>query len=192
MNFKAIITVTLLTSFFISSTSIFGQFDQRLGGLSPNGNKFADITKDSENALILKETNERINHVRKWYYYKDYIIGETYEKKYFIVNELSNEIELFENNHTWLESISNNNLNPKYWTRWTGFGGFSNIGDDIILLVFFTFPISIPTIVFFLYRIISKSNKGNLKIYSIEVIIILIVILYFSYIYLGRIYPQSI
>jgi len=140
-----------------------------------------------------------INNIQKWYFKKDYIIGEylrvdsTNNKmlSFFIFNESNCEIELFSSKEKWIERIYLKGLNNIIWTRehksnW----GFYNLGDIGEGIAFLT--IGIPFIVIFLIVLSISILRYKFSVLNPLTTIILTIVAILLFLYLGDIYPYSI
>jgi len=81
-----------------------------------------------------------------------------YINNYFIIDEKTVEIKIFENQRDWKKYIHDYDLNPKFWKR--SFSDNWNHLEYIKLMAFLCFPISIPIILFNIYCL-SKIFKAN-------------------------------
>ena len=94
--------------------------------LTPLNNQMVNKGDNVEHQLILKN-GKKFSHVKKWYFYKEHIIGYTWkfmgERKpdsltYFVVEERSGKSVEFYREDTWQEHLKKNDLVPHYYTRW--------------------------------------------------------------------------
>lgn len=111
-----------------------------------------------DGGVQIENRRNRIYNVKKWYYYKDHIIGltsisyhktEEQKESYFILNELTGKIDTFQNAKEWRDSIRESELKPIY-TRW--YTNHFNRALFLIALCSIIYPFfSIPIFLLLLY-----------------------------------------
>ncbi|MEL6972729.1 MAG: hypothetical protein AAFO02_21365, partial [Bacteroidota bacterium] len=110
-------------------------------------------------------------YVRRWYFYKDHIIGTgiTGERSasgdrvqiFFVIDEVKASALQFPDEVTWINSIQQAGLHPKFWTRW-----YIDNWNYMHLLGFwllFGFPVTIPLIVFHIRWVIKLIKTRQRK-----------------------------
>ncbi len=131
-------------------------------------------------ANIIKWKEGQIDCVGKWYYYKNYIIGETEEcdwvdtTSYFILNEITKELTLIKNKSQWKRKVEESKLDPLF-ARWHT--AHDEIQVLIILSTFYWF-FSIPVFFFIsvcLIKIFVVASKAKFRInnWSVKLLIFL-------------------
>ncbi|WP_346882832.1 hypothetical protein [uncultured Algibacter sp.] len=141
---------------------------------TPHGNEINNFM--GTDILYLKDGTS-LEDLSSWYFYKKHIIGtlknynpekKEYDKdRYFVANEKTFEIEVFDSEVKWNTFIKDKNLNPKLWTRW--YKTQWSFLDGILLLFIFGFFITIPLAVLFLrslYIAITKEKFNTSKMHT--------------------------
>ena len=83
-----------------------------------------------------------VSNISRWYFYNNYIVGETEEKgqiRYFLFDELSCESQIYQEEEVFARRIHELQLKPSLWTRWykENYGLIITDGDFGDGLVFF-------------------------------------------------------
>lgn len=177
----------------IISTTTYGRIG--LGDWScvtPNGNR---INNFSEQTLYLSN-NTQLDGLDEWYFYKDQIIGKLHgadpkRKVYFVVNELSFEINTFSTKQEWISYLDKQNLQPKIWTRWFQ-RDWTFFDDQIILWLVFTSYISLPLMICFLIFLFKAIRKEKLNLRQPYTMIVTITTTFILVFWIFDKFPQSI
>jgi len=154
---------------------------------TPDGNEinnFTDLSLYLKNGEVLKGLN-------KWFFYKDNISGQLYDKTYFSVNEKTFTIDTFKTEQEWNFFTERQHLIPKFWTRWYE-TDWKFIDDDLLFVAFLSFPISLPLLILFIfisYKAIRKERFNFRKPFTITLTVILALIFVN---FLLEQFPQSI
>ena len=142
---------------------------------------------------ITLQNHSKVESVMEWYFYKNHIIGrslhndyekKTYKDEWFIINEITSEVEKYNLEENWVKKIKLKSLDPKLWTRWHN-DEWEYHWFIIVILAFISFPF----ILMFWMTLNMTELFKNLKIYRLAIITTLLLssTLYF----LGKL-PQSI
>ena len=123
---------------------------------------------DSYYSINLKD-GQQLDFLKKWYFYKNNIIGEleysyTNAGNYFVLNEEKNLIIKFNSKIEWNKYIESENLKPFIYTRW--FNGFPNdfFDDSFFLMSIYLFFLSIPLSLGFFYLVYKSILYEKLNI----------------------------
>jgi hypothetical protein len=121
-----------------------------------------------------------------FYFYKKHLIGKTVASQYFIYNEKSKQIQVFNQENNWQKAIQKQNLKPKIWTRWHQ-GNWSNGGDWFVIFFIYTIMtfglplLFIGVFLFFMYRLaktIFESDEVLPKVmYVLSIVLMTLLIL---------------
>ena len=124
---------------------------------------------DGIGSTIISCKNNDVEFVRKWYYYRNHIIGNcgSYNRanSFFILDEKTCQVQVFERKEHWGKSISKAGLKPFFWTRW--YRDHTDIRLFVMLTIWYiTIPIFL--LVGLLFYAISKVfvKVFNLPAYS--------------------------
>lgn len=158
--------VTLLTIlFFCKSFAIVGLADWQF--VTSKGNVFNNYQQDGI-SLSINGNGVKIDNLKKWYFYNDFIIGEHLNEssrlEYFFVNEINSKVIFFDTFDESEKFKDENSLNPLIWTRWNDEKSIDSI--FVFLIDFFAFIIAFIYLFVFLTRFIKKSKP---KIYKFEI-----------------------
>ncbi len=154
---------------------------------TPGGNTMADPGSGTE--LSMENTNEYISGIRKWYFYKGFVIGTTYED-FFIVNEQTGDVRRFSSNTDWTKFIQQSGLKPIVWTRWYTDNWVNQ--DAILFLLLIFSPIWIPMLlVYAIFACIAISKKRFSPNPNFIIVLRIVVIIYLLVVILDA-YPESI
>ena len=93
-----------------------------------------------------------VSNISRWYFYNNYIVGETEEKgqiRYFLFDELSCESQIYQEEEVFERRIHELQLKPSLWTRWyhSNWGFF--ITDGHILDKLNVAFVKVPVVVLF-------------------------------------------
>lgn len=141
--------------------------------------------------LWIEGSNEHIVGLKKWYFYKEHVVGIYKESNYFILNENTAQLDTFNVKSDWMKAIKSKRIEPKIWTRWHT-DSFTNSWDDFLFFLTFGFFISWPMIIGLLiltYKGIKSIREKPINLTSLAAIGTWIVVIIWHV--LG-IYPQSI
>ena len=157
--------------------------------VTPGGNKINNFG-DSGFAINLKN-GENLECLVKWFFYKNNIVGQrSGTPGYFVVNEKTFKIVLFQTEAEWSSYLSKENLNPHltfwYHTDWKYFG--TQFWFAALALFFITIPL-ILLFCWVLYKAIAKEKFRLNKPYTI---IVIVTVSYFLIHTVGDLFPQSI
>jgi len=75
----------------------------------------SDITSFNDRFGDLK-----VDSLNEWYFYKKHAIGSTLTGKYFVVDENTLAVNIFNNKNEWNDYLAKVNLKPTVWVRWHG------------------------------------------------------------------------
>lgn len=169
----------------------FKSFGYGLGDwqhITPGGNVMGDPGDGTH--LTITKTQQEISGIVKWYFYRDFIIGQISSDEYFIVHEKKGELLLCKSKTEWIRYIQANDLSPSVWTRWYT----DNWVDGDYLLIWSTliFFISIPFILFFLFALYKAITKERFGITKPNTIFFLATVMVLGSILILDQYPQSI
>jgi hypothetical protein len=89
---------------------------------TPGGHIICDCDPYTETPVLIGFESS-IKNLERWYFYKNHIIGSG-KKYYFIFNETTKHLQLFQDEETWQHAIVQQHLAP-FFTRWL------NISDSI-------------------------------------------------------------
>jgi hypothetical protein len=124
--------------------------------------------KDMQLAYNARPQNKTymLESLKEWYFYNESIVGrlETPDKNYFVVNEISGNVMLFDTEKQWQEYLKKNDLIPVLWTRWYN-GSWIFLGDDFLFFMAIGFIVTVPLFIGYLillYNAIFR-EKFNLK-----------------------------
>ncbi len=132
-------------------------------------------------------SGKELKNLEKWYFYKSFIVGSYFigekikyrfkdsQRRYFVINEKDDKIDVFGTENQWIKYRNDNNINPAFITNWhdSDWQFFSNetminFGIISILLLILISAISVLyfTIagIFVLYK--KLSNKIKFSEYS--------------------------
>jgi len=143
------------------------------------------------NLTLYLQNGKQLEGLNNWFFYKNNIIGQLHNKKYFVVNETTFHIDTFQTEDEWLKFRRTNNINPKLWTRWFDTNWKTTFGD-FAFYILVSFYISIPAMILFLwlcYKAIRQEKFSMRNRYTIIVASILSIVL-INFL-LGQ-FPQSI
>lgn len=173
---------------------------------TPGGNKFThercctETNRTYNNNIACRKNNSNkyiIVNVKRWYFYKNCIIGEfwisTNDEKinYFIFSERTCEVEEFESESKFTERLKSRSLKPfirRYYTE--SWGVFNRYGefDDVISFFFLKVPIlvifSITVVVVFI------RTKIDFKLRANKLILLLLLLIFVRWVL--DVFPQSI
>lgn len=82
---------------------------------TPGGHIICDCDPYSETPVLVGFESS-IKKLDTWYFYKNHIIGFG-KNYYFIFNETTNSLQLFQDGETWQHAIAQQHLTP-FFTRW--------------------------------------------------------------------------
>lgn len=135
---------------------------------------------DPGSGIYLWNHNTELSSLRKWYFYKNHIIGEyehltnnKYVTGYFILNELNGNLKTYDDTNLFENDLKNQQLTPQFWTRWYS-DHYEVIQLIYILLwVFWMFyaPIAITVILFICLSIFIAFRTKNKTVKAIFIII---------------------
>jgi hypothetical protein len=180
------IKIFVTTFLVICSLKVYGYGLADWQHYTPGGNIMGD--NGSGTALTLYGKQQEIFRIRKWYFYKNHIVGLS-DKGFFIVNEEIKEIYIFNTELEWRNSISQNNLTPLLWTRWYS-DNWVDL-DWIIIWLFFGFIIAVPLIGLFLWILYKAITVENFEMSKPNTAISFSVIFLFFMIIILDSFPQS-
>ena len=111
-------------------------------------------------------------HVKKWYYYKDHIIGHYYPYKYddthkgpyFILNEISKEFSSYSSKEEWRYSINRKGLKPKIKARW-----FSDHSTRLLVIPVILIGYPLVSILFYFLIYLFLEDIFLTKIFNIKI-----------------------
>lgn len=144
---------------------------------TPYGNEIDNWTGNTLRA----DGKEELTGLKKWYFYKGYIVGECncyppYDNKrkeeieklgnYFVFDETSYQLVVFGTESEWNSFLNQNDLKPKFWTRWHDGGDVGNILLVIAFLLVFYFFVSIPLLIWFVVSFYKNVKKEGFKFSS--------------------------
>ena len=118
---------------------------------TPGGNVMGD--PGGGTVLTLRKNNQTIEHIIRWYFYKDHIIGQT-STDYFIANEPTGEVKRFSGLHEWNRAIAQSELSPAIWTRW--FSDNWKFYERMLFAIIFIVILSSLPLLFFLFRRLNR------------------------------------
>jgi hypothetical protein len=124
-----------------------------------------------------------VHNIKKWYYYKNHIIGESAEY-YFVFNELTKELRCFALEQEWELFLGKRYLTPKIWTRWY-MGEYTWAGTAFLVLL------SIPCYLLISEYINKKLREDIFDWSKTSVKGSAICIIYLLILYLLELFPQS-
>jgi len=160
---------------------------------TPGGNAINNFS--GINTTLLFQGEKDLENLDRWYFLNNAIIGETGEssREYFILNETTNGLYLYNDKNLWQKKIHELDLKPKYWTRWYNSEWIFFNGALLLMVVIFSIPLLLLAGI--LYVVLkSKNIKNNAFTYVTKVkkklLFITITTLYIRY--LLDIFPQSI
>lgn len=160
---------------------------------TPGGNEINNFD-DGIQLLILKgnnsTSNNTVTHLGKWFFFKDYIIGQrTDSPNYFVVNEQTGTTYFFTTDSDYNIFTERNNLLPVhvkwYDSDWQNFS--SSMGTAIALIVLFIMSVLV-LIICFIIKAIFKNRFKLIPVYLVYLIIIGILLLT---LYIEDLNPQS-
>ncbi|MEM6841446.1 MAG: hypothetical protein AAF632_04415 [Bacteroidota bacterium] len=178
---------TLLLLIYSLNSFSFGLGDWR--NTTPGGN-----TIDYPGGYIhlwVEESNEHVAGLKKWYFYKKYIVGSYERSGYFILNEETAQLDTFNVKSEWINAIKSKKIKPKVWTRWYS-DAFINSWDDFLFFLTFGFLVSWPMIIglsILTYKGIKKVREKPYNLTTLTAIGAWIIVILWNI--LG-IFPQSI
>ena len=204
------IIIRLLLFFFIL---IFFFSNLQAGGYwhwwkdTPGDNQIIHDLKRNGIEIICLENGgiSIITHLNKWYFYKGYIVGEFQKNKetigdnqnrgyFFIFNERSCEIKVFDSKASFNKIKKELNLIPFFWTRWykDEWSFFMNSGnfERFFLRFFVILPFTFIVIVWFLIHVYINRRKLNFK--RPQTLILSIITFCITFRFLLEIFPSSI
>lgn len=187
----------LLVSTTLPTYAIVGLTDWQ--NTTPGGNKINNFTKMG-NALVIVEGAD-LEGIDDWYFYKDYVIGHLISKyqkdstmAFFAVNESSKKINTFSSEASWNAFLTEQQLQPKIWTRW--YNTDWTFLDDVLMFltlgIFMTPFFVIPLLflwAFILYKAIIKERLNRRMPFTIALFLITCM---FVLVKLLDYFPQSI
>ena len=144
---------------------------------TPGGHVICDCDPYTD-PPVLVGFESSLKNLEKWYFYKKHIVG--YGKGYyFIFNEVTTNLQHFENKSTWEEAILNQNLKPSF-TRWLE---ISDSIEALYAIIFLGAFIWIPLILIIFisvitYFYVTKFSKRKLIIAGLLLLTTAIGILY--------------
>jgi uncharacterized protein YdeI (BOF family) len=129
---------------------------------TPKGNIMFD--SGGGTVLTLTKNQTEFADINNWYFYRGHIIGQT-DSSYFIINEVSAEIRLFQSKPEWESHIRTSDLKPVFWTRCfsDNWRFFEQIAFLLLVLVVL---LSIPFLAFLVWSIqkwLSGKKRFHLK-----------------------------
>ena len=153
---------------------------------TPGGNVMGDPGNGTY--LVVKQTGKKIM-VNWWYFYKNHVLG-TSDHGYFILDEKTGTMSIFNTEAAWTKNLHARRLVPSIWTRWYRYNWVDS--DMLLIWLIFLFYISIPFLLFFAfacYWAVAKERLRPRKPFTVFVFLTLISI---AGIYLLDYYPSSI
>jgi hypothetical protein len=155
--------------------------------ITPGGNVMSDPGDGTH--LTITKTRQEISGIVKWYFYRNFIIGQIGRDSYFIVNEIDGEVFSYKNRNEWIDYISANDLTPPTWTRWYTDNWVD--GDIFYIWLVLLFYISIPFILFFLFALYKVVTKERFRITGPYTIFVLTTVTIIGSTLMLDHYPQS-
>jgi len=141
--------IFLIFTFLIFSKSfaIVGLGDWQF--VTSKGNVFNNYQQDGI-SLSINNLNIKIDNLKKWYFYKGFIIGEHLDEssrlEYFFMNEINSKVIFFDTFEESEKFKEENALKPFIWTRWN---------DETSIESIFPFLINFFAFIFvFIYKIV--------------------------------------
>lgn len=104
---------------------------------------YHDGTANSDIYLRMDTVGVSFKH---FYFYKSHIIAHN-DSLFFIINELTNEVQRFTDETEWKNELTNQKLEP-LWKREYNVGYSSAFGSGLIWLILLPFPLLLPLIWF--------------------------------------------
>ncbi len=103
MNLKTIIAIILFLAVTNRSDALgFGRWNNE----TPGGNHILHDHWSGITSFYMFKDEQRIDSLDKWYFFKNFVIGEfSNSSKYFIVNEATSQIIIFQNKEGWSYGI---------------------------------------------------------------------------------------
>jgi len=151
--------------------------------------------KDMQLAYNARPQNKTymLESLKKWYFYNETIVGRlvTPNKNYFVVNEISGNVMLFDTEKQWQDYLEKNDLIPILWRRWYD-GSWIFFGDDFLFFMAIGFIVTVPLFIGYLrllYNSIVREHFNLKKPLTQLVLLITIPIFIF---WLFDLSPQSI
>ncbi len=142
-----------------------------------------------ENGHIYLKKGTQLDHVNQWYFYKDHIIGKANE--YFIINEWSNVLQLFQKEEDWQAAIDQQHLRPKLWTRWYMYE-WHFFSDNLLFALILAFPLTLTLLGLFLWNLYRVIWKENFNIRKPSTIVLVLILFLMSIRYVLDCYPASL
>lgn len=153
---KTFLIITFLI--FSKSFAIVGLGDWQFVTLK--GNVFNNYQQDGI-SLSINNEGVKIDNLKRWYFYKGFIIGEHLNQssrlEYFFVNEINSKVIFFDTFEESEKFKDKNDLKPFIWTRWNDENSIDSIFP--FLINFFAFIIVFIYIIVFLIRFFKKPRK---------------------------------
>jgi hypothetical protein len=131
---------------------------------------------------------KKLEKLEQWYFYKGFIVG-TRSGTYFVANETTLKVDSFSNPKQWLEFRYQQQIDPKFWTRW--YTTKWTYHEDIGFYLLIWFPVSMPLFILFVWLFYRAVRYEKLNIKKPATIIILLALLYVFVTYLLEQVPQS-
>jgi len=150
---KIFILLTILI--FSKSFAIVGLADWQF--VTSKGNIFNNYQQDGI-SLSINGNDVKIDNLKKWYFYKDFIIGEHLNEssrlEYFFVNEINSKVIFFDTFDESDKFKDENGLKPFIWTRWNDEKSIDSI--FVFLINFFAFIFVLIYVIVFIIRFFKK------------------------------------
>ena len=129
---------------------------------------------DSEVLPVLIGWEDTIPNIEEFYFYKDHIIG--YSKiRFFIFNEKTENIQVFNNRKDWNKSIDLLDLKPNKEKWLTLSDNKNNVDFGIAILVFMSLPLWLILLIIFIVQLARKKITKKIILYILLGIVLIIV-----------------
>lgn len=153
---KIFLVITLLI--FSKSFAIVGLADWQF--VTSKGNIFNDYQQEGI-SLSVSKVDVKIDNLKRWYFYNDFIIGEHLNEssrlEYFFVNEINSKVIFFDTFEESEKFKDKNDLKPLIWTRWNDETSIESIFP--FLINFFAFIFVFIYAIVFSIRFFKKPRK---------------------------------
>jgi hypothetical protein len=154
---------------------------------TPGANLMEDPGSGTQ--LTIRKTGEKLLGIKRWYFYKDFIVGESADVL-FILDENRGEKLIYNDREKWTKEIQLRGLKPFLWTRWYTDNWVD--GDWLLIWLYFGFIVSIPLTLFFLFALYQVIVKERFRLTSFYTIFVLSVAIGIGMTLLLDHYPCSI
>lgn len=156
---------------------------------TPGGNIMGD--PGGGTILTLTNSNQTIEHISRWYFYRKHIVGQT-NSGYFIVNEATGEVKRFTEFSQWNEILVQMALSPSIWTRW--YSDNWKFYERMLFAIFFIGLLALLPLLFFLFRGLNNwlSGESKFRLRKPHLIAIVAIVAVIATRILLDVYPQSL